>query len=455
MEQSESEHVIDITSSSGASSSSSSEDTVNQSNSRLNQDLPSTSMTAPVFQHSFSISNGGNTRNTSFGRRESGHGRRNPLNSGYWISTEIVITVSQIIAAIVVLCLSRHELPQAPLFTWVIGFIGIRAMSLNQGEKIEETQSIQLFSDEENVFVCENEASYSADLMIHQDLLKKISKLDLNLDKTKVFKIENSLMKAVQKAFKRKNEIFYCVSTKEISIDINDVSGQVYLPLITKEEIGQKLSKIPTDIRKKMNFVHIGALKILIKAQFRNGIDTPIKMALLDNRINNRRDSLLGVAQGNLAYDKFMFTVYPEFGVSLKTQNLNQILSFVHKFERTDLMNRGYKVFTITYLLEYALTNSHHSIDYRESSTIEIEDLFQEIGSIQENHFKKITNDNTNWVLDISKNKNQYGETSTIKTKEDQLLIDKPRSSTTREMVKSMSKRIDSMSILLKDVTGP
>ncbi|XP_024995884.1 uncharacterized protein LOC112529036 [Cynara cardunculus var. scolymus] len=122
MEQSESEHVIDITSSSGASSSSSSEDTVNQSNSRLNQDLPSTSMTAPVFQHSFSISNGGNTRNTSFGRRESGHGRRNPLNSGYWISTEIVITVSQIIAAIVVLCLSRHELPQAPLFTWVIGY---------------------------------------------------------------------------------------------------------------------------------------------------------------------------------------------------------------------------------------------------------------------------------------------------------------------------------------------
>ncbi|KAI3692638.1 hypothetical protein L6452_32459 [Arctium lappa] len=126
MERSEShndsEHVIDITSSSEASSSSSSEDTVNQSNSRQNEDLPSTSMTAtaPVFQHSFSIANGGNTRNTSFARRESGHGRRSPLNSGYWISTELVITVSQIIAAVVVLCLSRHEHPQAPLFMWVI-----------------------------------------------------------------------------------------------------------------------------------------------------------------------------------------------------------------------------------------------------------------------------------------------------------------------------------------------
>ena len=133
-------------------------------------------------------------------------------------------------------------------------------------------------------------------------------------------------------------------------------------------------------------------------------------MALLDNRINNRRDSLLGVAQGNLAYGKFMFTVYPKFGVSLTTQNINQILSFVHEFERQDLMNKGDKVFTITYLLGYALTNSHHSIDYMNSSSIEIDDLFQEIGSIKENHFCDISNDNTNWVLDISKNKNSYDD---------------------------------------------
>ncbi|KVE45623.1 hypothetical protein Ccrd_023974, partial [Cynara cardunculus var. scolymus] len=108
----------------------------------------------------------------------------------------------------------------------------------------------------------------------------------------------NSFTKAVQKAFRRKNEIFYCISTKEISIDIADVSGQVYLPLITKSEIRQKLEKIPTDTRKKITFAHIGAIKILIKAQFRNGIDSPIKMALVDNRINNRKDNLLGAPLG-------------------------------------------------------------------------------------------------------------------------------------------------------------
>ena len=54
--------------------------------------------------------------------------------------------------------------------------------------------------------------------------------------------------------------------------------------------------------------------------------------------------------------------------IFVASQNINQILSFVHEFERQDLMNKGDKVFTITYLLGYALTNSHHSIDYMNSS---------------------------------------------------------------------------------------
>ncbi|XP_024961091.1 uncharacterized protein LOC112501635 [Cynara cardunculus var. scolymus] len=334
-------------------------------------------------------------------------------------------------------------------------------MFKDKGKLIEETQSDSSACDEENVFkndenlvVSENEAGFSADLMVHQDMLDKINKINLNLDKTKVFKIQSSLSKAVQKAFRRKNEIFYCISTKEISIDIADVSGQVYLPLITRSEIRQKLEKIPIDIRKKITFAHIGAIKILIKAQFRNGIDSPIKMALVDNRINNRKDSLLGAAQGNLAYGKFMFTVYPKFGVDLKTKNLNQILSFVHKFDRSDLMDKGDMAFSITYLVGYALTNSHHSIDYRNSSTIEIDDLFQEIGSVQENHFCEIKNENTDWMINISKEKNQFGDSSTIKIKENQDLVDKPRSSTTREMVRNISQRIDSMTTILKDLTG-
>ncbi|KAK7311849.1 hypothetical protein RJT34_10258 [Clitoria ternatea] len=47
---------------------------------------------------------------------------RSPLNSGLWICVELVITMSQIVAAVLVLSLSRHEHPRAPLFAWIVGY---------------------------------------------------------------------------------------------------------------------------------------------------------------------------------------------------------------------------------------------------------------------------------------------------------------------------------------------
>eukprot|EP00262_Sarcandra_glabra_P000140 TRINITY_DN1022_c0_g2_i1.p1 TRINITY_DN1022_c0_g2~~TRINITY_DN1022_c0_g2_i1.p1 ORF type:complete len:433 (+),score=35.93 TRINITY_DN1022_c0_g2_i1:360-1658(+) len=108
------EHVIDMPRGSVASSSGSNSEDRSSSNTR-----------APVSQSSSFSSVTSNSRNTSFMRRGDSYGRRNrrsPLNSGLWISIELVITVTQIIASIVVLSLSRHEKPKAPLFVWVVGY---------------------------------------------------------------------------------------------------------------------------------------------------------------------------------------------------------------------------------------------------------------------------------------------------------------------------------------------
>ncbi|CAA7019960.1 unnamed protein product [Microthlaspi erraticum] len=59
---------------------------------------------------------------TGNGRRSSASTRRSPLNSGLWISVELVVTVAQIVAAIVVMVLAKDEHPEAPLFTWVVGY---------------------------------------------------------------------------------------------------------------------------------------------------------------------------------------------------------------------------------------------------------------------------------------------------------------------------------------------
>lgn len=129
MEQVEShsnrEHIIDIRSSSEASSSGSSHNSHSNGLDTLqHEDQPSTSVRASVFGTSLFSANRSNPSDLSFNRREDGYGRRHtsPLNSGLWIITELILTVSQIVAAVIVLCLSRHEHPHAPLFQWIVGY---------------------------------------------------------------------------------------------------------------------------------------------------------------------------------------------------------------------------------------------------------------------------------------------------------------------------------------------
>eukprot|EP00257_Ricinus_communis_P025243 XP_025012657.1 E3 ubiquitin-protein ligase At1g63170 isoform X2 [Ricinus communis] len=127
MEQSNSinssEHIIDIPRSSDSSPSTSHDRTTSGLEASSNEDRPTTSVRTPSISHlSTGTSNGSNTRNSSLIRRGEARRRRSPLNSGLWISVELVLTVSQIIASIVVLSLSRHEHPRAPLFAWIVGY---------------------------------------------------------------------------------------------------------------------------------------------------------------------------------------------------------------------------------------------------------------------------------------------------------------------------------------------
>ncbi|PON66345.1 43kDa postsynaptic protein [Parasponia andersonii] len=118
------EHRIDITRNDDASSNSSHDVQPPRMDMAAHIDRPSSSTNVPTYQASSSSANRLNSRNSSLMRRGDGYGRRrrSPLNSVLWISVELVVTVSQIIASIVVLSLSRNENPQAPLFAWVVGY---------------------------------------------------------------------------------------------------------------------------------------------------------------------------------------------------------------------------------------------------------------------------------------------------------------------------------------------
>ncbi|CAI0422597.1 unnamed protein product [Linum tenue] len=115
------EHVIiDISRNNTASSStSSSRDDLHHEHESHHEDRTSNiaAEEVPNYQPSSTPSTRFSRRGDSYGRR-----RRSPLNSGLWISVELLITVGQIVASVVVLSLSRNEHPQAPLFAWVVGY---------------------------------------------------------------------------------------------------------------------------------------------------------------------------------------------------------------------------------------------------------------------------------------------------------------------------------------------
>ena len=120
------EHSIDITPRSLPSSSVPNEHNLRDLNRPNHENRISPNSHVPDFQSSSSSSSPSmlHSRNTAVSRRSEnyGHRQRSPLNSGIWVSVELVVYVSQIVAAIIVLSLSRNEHPKAPLFEWVIGY---------------------------------------------------------------------------------------------------------------------------------------------------------------------------------------------------------------------------------------------------------------------------------------------------------------------------------------------
>nr|XP_029118956.1 E3 ubiquitin-protein ligase At1g12760-like isoform X2 [Elaeis guineensis] len=119
----EHEHIIDISRGGSASTSQSHGYDQNDLDELHHEDWPSTSPPALVSETSAVSPTVPNSRNASLTRSDNyGRRRRSPLNSGLWISIELVVNVSQIIAAIIVLSLSRHEHPRAPLFAWIVGY---------------------------------------------------------------------------------------------------------------------------------------------------------------------------------------------------------------------------------------------------------------------------------------------------------------------------------------------
>ncbi|KAL0327866.1 UNVERIFIED_CONTAM: movement protein [Sesamum calycinum] len=136
----------------------------------------------------------------------------------------------------------------------------------------------------------------------------------------------------------RKHHIIYKVSSAEFAIPMEFTGNVMEMQLIPKEEILEELSRLREEIAVTMKWIHIGTIEVVIKATFKEGIDSEIHLSIMDRRINNLRDGCLGTMIGNLYAGKLMFDIHPRIAYNLADQDFSRVLTLHQDVKRKDLM---------------------------------------------------------------------------------------------------------------------
>ncbi|KAL0412946.1 UNVERIFIED_CONTAM: movement protein [Sesamum radiatum] len=176
----------------------------------------------------------------------------------------------------------------------------------------------------------------------------------------------------------RRHHIIYKVSSGEFAIPMELTGNVMEMQLIPKEEFLEKLSKLREEVAVTMKWIHIGTIEVVIKATFKEGIDSEIHLSMMDRRINNLRDDCLGTMIGNLYAGKLMFDIHPRIAYNLVDQDFSRVLTLHQDFKRKDLMKEENRTYSITYRIAYALSNTHHSDLFLMKEYIEIPRIFKE-----------------------------------------------------------------------------
>ncbi|CAN1317868.1 hypothetical protein LINPERPRIM_LOCUS30596 [Linum perenne] len=165
----------------------------------------------------------------------------------------------------------------------------------------------------------------------------------------------------------------------EVAIPFNQANGNFLVQIINKEQIGKRLSKLKIEERKKIAYIHISTIQIIIKSTMKLGINAPIELEIRDDRLLDQDESIIAKGLGNLSCGIIKFDINLQQGLSLSDENLDSSIVIKYELKREDLMKENSKPFSVTYQINYALTNSHHSLTFRDKEVITIEDLFKPI----------------------------------------------------------------------------
>ncbi|CAN1184973.1 hypothetical protein LINPERPRIM_LOCUS39246 [Linum perenne] len=208
------------------------------------------------------------------------------------------------------------------------------------------------------------EDNYFLDGLI--DVKKIKERTNFTLSETQNFVTKSFL----SKLFNRDNIIKYGKMIGEVAIPFNQANGNFLVQIINKEQIRKRLSKLKPEERAKIAYIHISTIQIIIKSTMKLGINAPIELEIRDDRIINQEESIIAKGSGNLSYGIIKFDINLQQGLSQTDENLDSSIIIKYELKRDNL---------ITYQINYALTNSHHSLTFKDKEVITIEDLFRPI----------------------------------------------------------------------------
>ncbi|WMV45941.1 hypothetical protein MTR67_039326, partial [Solanum verrucosum] len=204
-------------------------------------------------------------------------------------------------------------------------------------------KDVQIINKEEYT----NEESTKQKVIFDINIFEQIKGKELDLSVEKIFKIP-----LIRNIFKRQKEEYYVVSQKEHIIDCKYTKGKTRIPIINKE-IQEIKDKEP------IKYVHLGGTEILIKACFREGIDTSIEIYLADDKIVEPIErSIIRAVKGNLIYQKFKFIISANYSVAINDRNIDKSLVLYWKMSGIELAP-GSKIFTARCKNLYVLTTKH------------------------------------------------------------------------------------------------
>ncbi|WMV58118.1 hypothetical protein MTR67_051503 [Solanum verrucosum] len=176
-----------------------------------------------------------------------------------------------------------------------------------------------------------NEESTEQKVIFDTNIFEQIKGKELDLSVEKIFKIP-----LIRNIFKRQKEEYYVVSQNEHIIDCKYTEEKARIPIINKRIINKEIQEIKA--KEPIKYVHLGGTEILIKACFREGIDTPIEIYLADDRIVEPIErSIISAVKGNLIYQKFKFIISANYSVAINDRNIDKSLVLYWKMSGIEL----------------------------------------------------------------------------------------------------------------------